>query len=85
MALGIFYFLLFGGMHMKRVLMIDQTLCQAVKADAQALSFREKMEIAKLIAKMHPDVLDAGEIKNEKADAVLLHAIAPELGDIVLS
>ena len=70
---------------MKRVLMIDQTLCQAVKADAQALSFREKMEIAKLIAKMHPDVLDAGEIKNEKADAVLLHAIAPELGDIVLS
>jgi len=70
---------------MKNVKLIDQTLCQAVKADAQALSFREKLEIAKLIAKMHPDVLDAGEIKNEKADSVLLHAIAPELGDTVLS
>ena len=69
---------------MKNVFMIDQTLCQATKGGAQALSFREKMEIGKWIAKMHPDMLDAGEIRNEKADAVLLHAIAPELKDIVL-
>lgn len=70
---------------MKNVFMIDQTLCQAAKNGAQALSFREKMEIAKHIAAMHPDMLDAGEIKNEKADVVLLHAIAPELKDIVLA
>lgn len=69
---------------MKNVFIIDQTLCQAAKGGAQALSFREKMEIGKWIAKMHPDMLDAGEIKNEKADAVLLHAIAPELKEIML-
>lgn len=70
---------------MKNVFIIDQTLCQAAKGGAQALSFREKMEIGKWIAKMHPDMLDAGEIRNEKADAVLLHAIAPELKDIALA
>ena len=69
---------------MKKIFVIDQTLGQAAKNGAQALSFREKMEIAKHIAAMHPDMLDAGEIKNEKADAVLLHAIAPEMKDMML-
>lgn len=69
---------------MKKIFVMDQTLCQAVKNGAQALSFREKMEIAKHVAAMHPDMMDAGEMKNEKADAVLLHAIAPEMQDMML-
>jgi len=69
---------------MKTTMIIDQTLYLAAKAGKQTLSFREKLEIAKRIAAMHPDMLDAGEIKNEKADSVLLHAIAPEIGDITL-
>ncbi len=69
---------------MKNIFVMDQTLCLAARGGAQTLSFREKMEIGKWIARMHPDMLDAGEIKNEKADAVLLHAIAPELKEIML-
>ncbi|MBR5230677.1 MAG: hypothetical protein IKW00_00320 [Clostridia bacterium] len=70
---------------MKTTMIIDQTLYLAAKAGKQTLSFREKLEISKRVSAMHPDMLDAGEIKNEKADCVLLHAIAPEIGDITLA
>ncbi|MBR0442871.1 MAG: hypothetical protein IIX15_00885, partial [Clostridia bacterium] len=46
---------------MKRILMTDTTLCAE---SATALSFREKLEIAKLLDKMKVDCIDFGTIRN---------------------
>lgn len=59
---------------MKRILMTDTTLCAE---SATALSFREKLEIAKLLDKMKVDCIDFGTIRNAKTDPLLISTIAP--------
>ena len=54
--------------------MTDTTLCSE---NAAALSFREKLEIAKLLDKMKVDCIDFGTIRNAKTDPLLVSTIAP--------
>jgi 2-isopropylmalate synthase len=66
---------------MKRILMTDTTLCAE---RAAALSFREKLEIAKLLDKMKVDCIDFGTIRNPKTDPLLISTIAPLLNHSTL-
>ena len=59
---------------MKRILMTDMTLSAESTC---ALSFREKLEIAKLLDKMKVDCIDFGTIRNAKTDSLLIHTISP--------
>lgn len=61
---------------MKRILITDTTLCGE---SAVTMSFREKLEVAKLLDRMHIDVIDFGVIKNAKTDPLLVSTIAPLL------
>ncbi len=61
---------------MKRILTTDTTLCTE---RAATLSFREKLEIAKLLEKTNVDCIDFGTIRNPKTDPLLVNTIAPLL------
>jgi len=66
---------------MKKILMTDTTLCGE---NVAAMSFREKLEIAKLLDKMNVDCIDFGKIKNVKTDPLLISTIAPLLSHSTL-
>ena len=59
---------------MKKIMMTDTTLCAQ---GASGLSFREKLEVAKLLDKMKVDCIDFGPIRNAKTDPLLVSTIAP--------
>ncbi len=61
---------------MKQIFINDATLCGKRMA---TMSFREKLEIAKLLDKMKVDCIDFGTIQNEKTDPLLVSTIAPLL------
>ena len=61
---------------MKKILTTDTTLSAE---SASALSFREQLEIAKLLDKMKVDCIDFGPIRNAKTDPLLISTIAPLL------
>jgi len=66
---------------MKRILITDTTLSTQSTA---AMSFREKLEIAKLLDGMKVDCIDFGAIKNSKTDPLLISTIAPLLSHSTL-
>ena len=67
---------------MKTILITDTTLCSESTA---AMSFREKLEVAKLLDRMNIDTIDLGKIKNAKTDPLLVSTIAPLLSHSHLS
>ncbi len=67
---------------MKKILITDTTLCVENTA---TLSFREKLEVAKLLDRMNVDVIDFGTIKNAKTDSLLVSTVAPLLSHSTLS
>jgi 2-isopropylmalate synthase len=66
---------------MKTILITDTTLCGESTA---TMSFREKLEVAKLLDRMNIDTIDLGEIKNAKTDPLLVSTIAPLLSHSTL-
>ncbi len=60
---------------MKTARISDVTLAHA------SLSFREKLEIAKLLDKMGVDVVNFGKINDEKVDLLALRTLAPTFTD----
>ncbi len=61
---------------MERVLIADVTLKEAAKSADYSLSFREKIEIAKLLDKINVSVIELPAIKKEKTDVLLIKSIA---------
>ena len=61
---------------MERLLIADVTLKEAAKSADSSLSFREKIEIAKLLDKVNVSVIELPEIKKEKTDVLLIKSIA---------
>ena len=57
---------------MEKLSIADITLKQATKSADYALSFREKIEIAKLLDKINVSVIELPEIKKEKTDVLLI-------------
>lgn len=69
---------------MRDIAISDITLTQAGKNGKLNLSFREKIEIAKLLDKLGVNVIEVGTITEKKVDALLIKSIATALKDSVL-
>ncbi len=61
---------------MKNIRISDVTLNTALDSGHNTLNFREKLELAKLLDRLHVDVIEAGAITNEKTDSLLIKAIS---------
>ncbi len=63
----------------------DITLREEGKINGYTLSFKEKIEIAKLLDKLSVDVIETAPILKGKTDVLFLHSIAPLIKNSVLS
>ena len=61
---------------MKQLLISDVTLRQDFKRQGTALSFREKVEIAKLLGKLSPYAIELPPVGAERVDALLVKSVA---------
>ncbi len=66
---------------MKKISIADTTLCRG----SRAFSFREKLEIARLLVRLEADVIELPQIENPKTDILLVRTIGAFLGMTVLS
>ena len=63
----------------------DITLREEGKINGYTLSFKEKIEIAKLLDKLAVNVIETAPITKGKTDILYLHSIAPLLKNSILS
>lgn len=61
---------------MKTIKVSDITIKQSGKSGGYSLSFREKIEIAKLLEKLNVDVIELSPIENAMADTLLIKSIS---------
>ena len=59
---------------MDRIFITDRTLKQAGRR--MPLSFREKIELSRLIDRLEPDVIELAPIENRKVDSLLIKSVA---------
>ena len=70
---------------MNSCMLSDVTLHQAAKSGEFNLSFKEKIEIAKLLDKLNISVIEAAGIENTKVDSLLIKSMAAAIHDSILS
>lgn len=70
---------------MKKITITDATLRECARRGDIALSFKEKLEIAKLLDKLNVNVIEAAPIIDEKIDTLVLRTISPLLKNSILS
>ncbi len=70
---------------MKKITIADATLREGSRRGEIALSFKEKLEIAKLLDNLNVDVIEAAPVVDEKIDTLVLRTISPLLKNSVLS
>lgn len=70
---------------MKKITITDATLRECAHKSDVALSFKEKIEIAKLLDKLNIDVIEAAPVIDEKIDTLVLRTISPLLKNSILS
>lgn len=70
---------------MKKITIADATLREGSRRGELALSFKEKLEIAKLLDSLNVDVIEAAPIADEKIDTLVLRTISPLLKNSILS
>ena len=61
---------------MRKIYISDITMKQPVDAGGYRLSFREKIELAKLLDRLYADVIELGPIVNRHTDTLLIKSIA---------
>lgn len=61
---------------MRKITISDITLKRAAVRAEQSLSFKEKLEIAKLLDKIQTSVIETAPIQSDKVDALLIKSIA---------
>ncbi len=70
---------------MKKITITDATLRECARRGDIALSFKEKLEIAKLLDKLNIDVIEAAPVTDEKIDTLVLRTISPLLKNSILA
>lgn len=70
---------------MRNITICDRTLWEASARPDFPISFREKLEIAKQLAKLRVDVIETCPVEDAVADTVLLRTLSNLVGDCVLS
>jgi len=61
---------------MRKIRIADVTLRECTSSSEHSLSFREKLEIAKLMDKLHCDIIEMPEIVNPSTDVLLIKTVA---------
>ena len=61
---------------MRTIMISDVTMQQTVEAGGSLLSFREKIELAKLLDKLGASVVELSPIENPRSDRLLIKSIA---------
>lgn len=61
---------------MRKIRISDITLRECASSGEHTLSFKEKIEIAKLMDKIHCDIIEMPEIKNPSTDVLLIKTVA---------
>lgn len=66
---------------MKTISVIDTTLCR----EDSHFSFKERIEIARLLKRLQVDVIEIPEIDNPKTDILFVRTVSPFVNDSVVS
>ncbi len=70
---------------MRKIEIVDITLRVSGQLSASGLSFKEKLEIAKLLEKLRVDVIETGYIGDAPADQAAIRTIADTISESVVS
>ncbi|MBR4955900.1 MAG: 2-isopropylmalate synthase, partial [Clostridia bacterium] len=70
---------------MNTIKISDISLRISDQAFSSSLSFKEKLEIAKLLEKLDVDVIETGYVTEDAADAVLMRTLASTIKKAVIS
>jgi len=70
---------------MKAIRISDTTIKTGVPKEGNALSFREKIELAKLLDKLGLTVIELDAIENRKTDSLLVKSVAMAVKDSILA
>ena len=70
---------------MRTVMISDVTMKQTVEAGGYLLSFREKIELAKLLDKLGASVIELGALGSSKSDRLLIKSLASVIRDGVFA
>lgn len=70
---------------MRKIWISDITISQAGGAQGFSLSFREKLELAKLLDKVGVSVIEAGQIVHRRPDSLLIKSLASAIGHSALA
>lgn len=60
---------------MNKIKITDRTIVQATASPNYSLSFKEKIEVCKLLDKLNVDLIELDEIKNPKVDSLLIKSV----------
>ncbi len=70
---------------MKKIMIADVTLRESAGKKGVALSFKERLEAARLLDKLGADIIEAAPIADEKTDTLVLRTLCPLLKTSILS
>ena len=69
----------------RKIYVSDVTMKQAMGQSGESLSFRQKIELAKLLDKLGVSVVEAAPIRNGKSDSLLVKSLASTIKDSALA
>ena len=70
---------------MNRIGISDRTIKQLSVTQADALAFKEKIEVAKLLDRLGVDVIELDEIRKQKIDSLLIKSIVTAVKESVIA
>ena len=70
---------------MRNIFLSDITMKQPVEAGGYALSFREKIELAKLLDRVGVQVIETAPILSRRTDSLLIKSLASAINGSVLA
>lgn len=70
---------------MRKIIISDITMKQSADAGGYSLSFREKIEFAKLLDRLNVDVIEVNPIVNRRIDPLLIKSLASAIKDGILA
>ena len=70
---------------MKTIKLSDVTLCKTAQSSGYSTSFKERIEIARTLDRLHLDTIELPAIRDAKVDALANKTIASVVGSAALS
>lgn len=70
---------------MEMIKICDSTIRKLSAGKEYSLSFKEKLEVAKLLDKLNVDVIELGEIRNQKVDTLLAKSVVTAVENSIIA